>query len=86
MCDRVGAKYEECVKIDNGKQEWLHDKYQWTKAEEDDFRDWLMKYIKKNKTALKMGYANKRQIENTVGMHILNYGWKYKAEEVQSKI
>lgn len=69
MFKRVGEKYpnEELTKQDK----WFQ-KRSWTEAEEDDFRDWMTKLLKKRHK-----WTNKK-IQLEVGMFLLDYGWKYK--------
>lgn len=47
----------------------------WTKAEEDDFREWMTAYLKTVPPYKRMGKA---YIKKEVDWFIFQYGWKYK--------
>lgn len=54
-----------------------HDKWytlrEWTTEEENDFRDWMKKKLKKD-----CKYMSAKHIDYEVAMFLLNYGWKHK--------
>ena len=68
MFSRVGEKYpnEELTSQDD----WFY-QHTWTVEEEDDFKDWMSKFLKKRHK-----YWSKRTIELEVCMFLLNWGWK----------
>jgi hypothetical protein len=69
MFRRVGLEYpnEELTK----DPKW-YTKYTWTEAEENDFRKWMLAFVKKHArwTAKHAAYE--------VGMFLLNWGWSSK--------
>ena len=78
MCNRVNADYD---KIDFKSENW-YIQYSWTEIEEDDFIDWLSKFLKKNKKACKALMSSrsytKKIIKQAAEEFIWNYGWKIK--------
>jgi len=62
---RVGEKYPnpEFTK----QPEWYRAK-SWTEKEEENFRKWMIKYLRKNK-------IRKKDAESEVGMFLLQWGW-----------
>lgn len=55
-------------------------KYSWTEQQEDEFIEWLIEYMLKNKDArdelMIIPYKNKKFIKEWVNEFILNYGWR----------
>jgi hypothetical protein len=76
LCRRVGCPYPQ-----PGKQIQPTD-YEWTAEDEEDFRVWVMKYLKKVPYFKRMG---KRYIERELEWFIFNYSWKLKIEGVHEK-
>ena len=71
MFNRVGEEYPN-QKLTKKKNWYLL--RTWTKKEENDFREWMKKLLKKR-------YRwNKYLIEKEIGMFLLNWGWKTKNE------
>ena len=81
MCHRVGAKSN---KIDFKKEGWFC-KYTWTEKEQDDFTDWLTKYLYNNHKAridlMTITSKIKRYCKEAADMFVFNYGWKLKDEK-----
>jgi hypothetical protein len=71
MFKRVGETYPN-GKL-TGDPNWFQ-RRTWTQAEEDDFRDWLKKYLKK-----KYRWTN-HTIKKEIGMFLLMWGWKVREE------
>ena len=67
MFKRVGEKYpnEELT----SQEDWYHQR-SWTPEEEEDFRDWMAKYVKKKHR------WDKKTIEIEIAMFLLMWGWK----------
>jgi hypothetical protein len=76
LCRRVGCPYPQ-----PGKQIQPTD-YEWTAEDEEDFRVWVMKYLKKVPYFKRMG---KRYIERELEWFIFNYSWKLKIEGIHEK-
>lgn len=77
MCQRVGADFE---KIDFKKPTWFQD-YVWTQEVENDFKEWLTKFLEKNKEARTELVAFpflKNSVEKFSDEFITMYGWKIK--------
>ena len=68
MFKRVGEKYPNKELTD--QPNWWT-KRTWTEAEEDDFRLWMDKLLKK-----RHGW-NKRMRGNEISMFLLLWGWSY---------
>lgn len=55
-------------------------KYSWTEQQEDEFIEWLIEYMLKNKDArdelMIIPSKNKKFIKEWVNEFILNYGWR----------
>lgn len=66
MFDMVGDVYSESLELADG---W-YTKNTWTKETENEFRKWLVSYLRKE---LK---TTKKQATMEAEMFILNYGWK----------
>ena len=66
MFKRVGLEYpnEELTK----QADWFR-KYEWTADEEDDFKKWMTKLLKKKRCI---------RVEMEVAMFLLMWGWKTK--------
>ena len=65
MFKRVGKEFDE----EYCKDKTWYQKESWTESEQNDFRDWMVKHLKKN---LKM---NNKKAEWEVDLFILDYGW-----------
>ena len=80
MFRRAGEKYPKDEKYFK-KENWFWSKT-WTEKEQDDFREWLIDYIKDNKEArqklMNIPSAHKRALEKLADDFLLNYGWKLK--------
>ena len=78
QCKSVGADYD---KINFKKNDWYWD-YEWTQDKEQEFKLWLIDYIKNNKEArndlMSIPSTNKKFLEKFADQFILNYGWKIK--------
>jgi hypothetical protein len=68
MFKRVGEKYPNKKLTD--QPEW-YTKRTWTEKEEDDFRVWMGKLLKK-RHGLK-----KAMIDREISMFLLQWGWSY---------
>jgi len=71
---RVGLTYPDTDFTSDPK--WFCKK-EWTKEEENSFRDWMVKLLY---SKLKNKYWSKKRVEFSTDMFLLNYGWKYKEE------
>ena len=74
MCNRVGQDYET---FDFKDPQWFL-KHSWTREEEEDFRIWLGKFLKKHKY---VGSGTKRGQDwgyYEAGKLLGNYGWRTK--------
>lgn len=76
MCTRVGADYE---KIDFKADNWFWS-HEWTLEQENDFKNWLYAYLKKNKSAIKelTDYPRIANLKKLCSYFAENYGWKIK--------
>ena len=75
MFERVNAEYtKEFV----ARLDW-YQKYSWTQEEEDAYRDWFLKEIKKD---LKL---TKKEGLKEFQWFCLDYGWKLKESQESSK-
>ena len=68
LCRRVGITYPP-------EHKTAPQDYEWTQAEEDDFRKWLTGYLKKSQPFKRMGV---RYIKKEVDYFMFQYGWKVK--------
>jgi len=68
---RVGLEYPD--KEFTAQDDWYLKKT-WTKEQEDDYRKWLHKLMKKH-----MKYYSKRKRDDEVGLFMVCYGWKIEA-------
>ena len=66
MFRMVGEKYPNKKLTD--QKDW-YTKRSWTESEEQDFKKWMGKYLKKNFK------WSKKMIEKEVGMFLLMWGW-----------
>ena len=78
MCSIVGAKYDD---IDFNELEWYR-KYQWTKQQENAFKEW-MEFFLYNDSGARRGLMalpkkNKKHIKTFVNFFISVYGWDNK--------
>lgn len=75
MCKRVKAPY---TKMNFSKKNWFLT-YSWTEEEENDFREWLIKYVKKDKYArMELAGRSHCDVNKLVNEFIFNYGWTTK--------
>lgn len=75
MCKRVGADYD---KIDFKSKGWFR-KYSWREKDEEDFKQWLIEFLNKNKKAkqeLMRLHSHKSFYEKFANQFLFNYGWK----------
>jgi len=76
QCKVVGVDY---AKINFKKNNWYWD-YTWNKAEEKEFKCWLIDYIKSDKEArnhlMSIPSTNSRFLDKFANEFIMNYGWK----------
>lgn len=76
MCEWVGADYNT---IDFSEQEWYY-KYLWTDEQQNEFKAWMINYLKTTKEAryelLDNPITDKKRIEKAVNEFIFNYGWR----------
>ena len=58
--------------------------YAWTEQEENDFKDWIVKFLKTNPQArqelMAFPSANTAFLKRVAGEFVFNYGWKIKKE------
>ena len=66
MFKRVGLTYPNKI---TKQKDWYMKKC-WTTKEEDDFRDWMKKYLKKKHR------WSATTIKKEIGMFLLMWGWK----------
>lgn len=77
MCKIVGADFN---RIDFKSNDWYRT-YEWTKKQEDKFKEWFIDFIYNNKKAREeLSYCgkNKKDIKKFVDMFVFNYGWTIK--------
>jgi hypothetical protein len=79
MCNIVHANPK---KIDFKKEDWFY-KHEWTEAQQDKFKSWLIKLLKTNGDARRQLMAHPslhsdKDLEKFANMFIFNYGWKTK--------
>ena len=78
MCKRVKCNYSS---FNFDKPNWFWG-YQWTEPEQDDFRDWLINYMKKHKDAreelMSINSKETYMLERFANWFLLDYGWKLK--------
>lgn len=76
MCNRVGVNFD---KVNFKNKEWFM-KHEWTEKEQDNFREWLISYLSKEKEArqeiMRIPSNNKRFVEDAANQFILMWGWK----------
>lgn len=68
MFKRVGETYPNDELT--SKAEWYKE-HTWTETEENDFRDWMKKLLKK-----RYKWSDKK-LEKEIGMFLLDIGWSY---------
>ena len=77
MCDFV---YVAIEKVDFNDREW-YTQYEWTKATEDRFKEWLVNHLYSNtevrNNVMARSLKNKQHIKRFVDFFVFNYGWKY---------
>jgi hypothetical protein len=71
MFKRVGLTYPNKI---TKQKDWYMKKC-WTTKEEDDFRDWMKKYLKKKHR------WSATTIRKEIGMFLLMWGWKVSEKE-----
>ncbi len=76
MFKRVGEKYPN-EKL-TSQDKW-YDKHSWTPEEENDFRNWMTKFLKKKHR------WNKKMIESEIAMFLLMWGWKNDPQPWENK-
>jgi hypothetical protein len=60
------------------KENWFL-KYQWTQAEEDEFKEWLSEFLKKNWEGItERKPLDKRFRDKAAGEFVFTYGWTIK--------
>jgi hypothetical protein len=69
LFEAVGKKFHSQGRSCRGR--WFM-RSSWTQAQEQEYKDWLSKYINK-KLHMPMILARKK-----AAMFVFNYGWKYK--------
>lgn len=78
MANRVKADYEQ---LDVNSNDWFM-QYEWTEAEQDSFKEWLVGYLYTNtqarKAIVEIPIRNKRHLKKVADMFVFNYGWKLK--------
>lgn len=80
---RVGEKmlYRD---FDFNQKFWFEE-FSWTWAEQEDFKDWLVEYLKNSMEARQevMGHATTRYkfVERFAGGFVFMYGWKLRMPE-----
>jgi hypothetical protein len=74
LCRRVGLCYPPSEK----DKPYKVDDATWTIEEEQDFAEWMKKYLKSCSRFKIMG---KNHISKEVDFFLFSYGWKYKKEE-----
>ena len=83
MCNKVGTNLDE---IDVTEDFWFT-KHTWTTQEEDDFKEWMLKFITGNYPLFKETFvnpkSNKKRLKRQIDQFLWNYGWKYKENKNQ---
>ncbi len=77
QCEMVGAPYE---KMDFKKEYWFQD-YTWSRKKQDEFKKWLMEYLKDKEareSLMDFPINNKKHREKFADKFIMNYGWMEK--------
>lgn len=78
MCSYVGVDFKS---IDFHDNKWYL-KHEWTQEQEEDFKDWLYHFLKKNKKAQRELYGSvvlqDKNLKVRVEMFNLSFGWKTK--------
>ena len=76
QCKRINVKYES---VDFQEDGWYH-KYQWTKEQENSFKEWLMNFLYTNDKArrelMTCSDKNKEACQQAANWFILDYSWK----------
>ena len=73
MCEFVGVDFDTI----NFKDEDWYLQQSWTAEQEEEFRLWMIGYLKRNKKARVVLYGNSvLNLEKQVNSFIFNYGWK----------
>lgn len=79
MCEMVNVNYDD---IDFSKDGW-YSEYEWTKEQEQEFRDWLENEIRTNNKVRKelttLPYRpTKKRVKDVVSWFNMMWGWKTK--------
>lgn len=80
MCKRVNANPDD---IDFSEEQWFW-KYEWTKEEQQIYKEWFMDYLLKDKKRLEQVSRfprisrNKKELEKLANEFLLQYGWREK--------
>jgi hypothetical protein len=76
LCSFVGADFG---KIDFSSNNWFM-KHEWDSKQEEEFCEWMVKYLYDNATARKditSCRKNKMQLRKVARYFVFQYGWKY---------
>jgi hypothetical protein len=79
MCEVVGADY---TSIDFKSKDWFL-KYSWTTEQENEFKNWLINYLKKSREARNSlmewpHIKDNHNLQKFADSFVFNYGWKVK--------
>lgn len=81
MCKRVDMSKKKFGSFDFRKPSWFH-QYSWTEEEEEDFKQWLIRYLREHEEArydlLRIFSSDKRFLQKVANEFAMNYGWKIK--------
>lgn len=76
MCNRVGADFST---MDFKKERWFWD-YSWSQTEQEDFKQWLIRFlsVRKNREDILRNprLGDKKTINNLADVFLLQFGWK----------
>ena len=84
LAGRVGETLDtlKLLPEPDGNWCWPYNEYEWTEAEEKDFREWLTSHMYKNRGKLEMRYATKKFIkQEVVPSWMLMFSWRYKEKK-----
>lgn len=84
MCSCVNADFD---KIDFKKNGWFRE-YEWTQKQENEFAEWLVNALYKDKKLrgiFQFCTKNKESLKKNVAWFLLMYGWKLKNESNNSE-
>jgi len=78
MCSRVGANWE----VVNPKESGWFQKHNWSEAEQESFKEWMVNYLynsgEARKEVLTFNVKNKALIRKAVDKFLFCYGWSVK--------